>query len=49
MSVEKPRGKSHIYYDDDALERMKRYYKIEHYDELLRFIKTHRLQNQDGR
>ena len=34
MSVEKPRGKSPVYYDDDTLERMKRYYKIEQYDEL---------------
>ena len=49
MSVEKLRGKSHVHYDDDTLERMKRYYKIEHYDELLRFIKTHGLQNQDDR
>ena len=32
MSVEKLRGKSHVHYDDDTLERMKRYYKIEHYD-----------------
>ena len=36
-------------YDDDTLERMKRYYKIEHYDELQRFIKSHGLQNEDDR
>ena len=49
MSVEKPTGKLHVHYDDDILERMKRYYKIEDYDELLRFIKTHGLQNEDDR
>ncbi len=49
MSVEKLRGKSHVHYDDYTLERMKRYYKIEQYDELLRFIKTHGLQNEDDR
>jgi hypothetical protein len=49
MSVEKPRGNSHVHYDDIILERMKRYYKIEDYDELLRFIKTHGLQNEDDR
>ena len=36
--MEKPRRKSHGHYDDDTLERMKHYYKIEDYDELLRFI-----------
>ena len=49
MSVEKPRGKSHVHYNDDTLERMKRYYKIEDYDESLRFIKTHGLQNENDR
>jgi hypothetical protein len=49
MDVEKPRGKSHVYYDVDTLERMKRYPKIEHYGELVRFIKTHGLQNEDDR
>lgn len=28
-------------YDDAMLERMKRYYKVEDYDELLKFIKRH--------
>jgi hypothetical protein len=28
-------------YDDATLERMKRYYKVEDHDELLRYIKTH--------
>lgn len=28
-------------YDDDTIERMKRYYKVETHDELLKFIKTH--------
>ena len=49
MGVEKLRGKLHVHYDDIILERMKRYYKIEDYDELLRFIKTHGLQNEDDR
>lgn len=47
--MDRPRGKSYVHYDDDTLERMKRYYKIEHYDELLRFIKTQGLQNEDDR
>ena len=47
--MDRPRGKPHVHYDDDTLERMKRYYKIEHYDVLLRFIKTHGLQNEDDR
>jgi hypothetical protein len=34
---------SHTIYDDATLERMKRYYKVEDHDELLRFIKTHGL------
>lgn len=34
---------SHIIYDDATLERMKRYYKIDDHDELLRFIKTNGL------
>jgi|GEM_PF-245577 hypothetical protein len=28
-------------YDDAMIERMKRYYKVEDHDELLKFIKTH--------
>jgi len=32
---------SHPVYDDDTIERMKRYYKVEDHDELLKFIKTH--------
>ena len=33
---------------DDTLEEMKRYYKIDNHDELLRFIKTHGLKNDDS-
>ena len=32
---------SHPVYDDALIERMKRYYKVEGHDELLKFIKTH--------
>jgi hypothetical protein len=32
---------SYPLYDDDLLERMKRYYKVEDPDELLKYIKTH--------
>ena len=28
-------------YDDAVIEQMKRYYKVEDHDELLKFIKTH--------
>ncbi|HEX2014084.1 MAG TPA: hypothetical protein VLA68_02540 [Nitrososphaera sp.] len=28
-------------YDDALLERMKRYYKVEDHDELLKYIKNH--------
>ena len=32
-------------YDDETLERMKKYYKIDNDDDLLRFIKSHGLKN----
>ena len=35
-------------YDDKTLEHMKHYYKIEHHDELLRYIKKHGLRVDDG-
>jgi len=31
------------HYDHETLERMKKYYKVEDHDDLLRFIKTHGL------
>jgi hypothetical protein len=46
--VEKARVKKRVLYDDDTLEEMKRYYKIENQDELLRFIKTHGLKDDDS-
>jgi hypothetical protein len=33
------------HYDDETLERMKKYYKVENEEDLLRFIKTHGLKN----
>ena len=33
------------HYDDETLEKMKRYYKIDDQGELLRFIKSHGLKN----
>jgi len=39
--------KRRVHYDDETLEKMKRYYKIDDHDELLRFIKTHGLKNYD--
>jgi hypothetical protein len=33
------------HYDDETLERMKKYYKIDNHDDLLRFIRTHGLKN----
>ena len=41
--MEKVKEKNH--YDDETLERMKKYYKIDDDDDLLRFIKTHGLKN----
>ena len=38
---EVPKDDSYPIYDDATLERMKRYYKVEDHDELLKFIKTH--------
>lgn len=46
--VEKARVKKRVLYDNDTLEEMKRYYKIDNHDELLRFIKTHGLKNDDS-
>jgi hypothetical protein len=43
----KAKVKRSIHYDDETLEKMKKYYKIDDYDELLRFIKTHGLKNYD--
>lgn len=37
--------KRYVNYDDETLEKLKRYYKIDDHDELLRFIKTHGLKN----
>lgn len=37
--------KKHVHYDDETLEKMKRYYKIDDNEELLRFIKTHGLKD----
>ena len=33
------------HYGDETLERMKKYYKVDNDDDLLRFIKTHGLKN----
>jgi hypothetical protein len=33
------------HYDDETLERMKKYYRIDNDDDLLRFIKTHGLKD----
>ncbi len=43
--MEEGKEKRHPHYDDETLEKMKRYYKIDDHDELLRFIKTHGLKN----
>ena len=43
--MEKARVRKHVHYDDETLEKMKRYYKIHDHDELLRFIKTQGLKN----
>jgi hypothetical protein len=45
--MEKAKVRKDVYYDDETLEKMKRYYKIDNHDELLRFIKTHGLKNYD--
>ena len=39
--------KRHSHYDDDTLERMKHYYKIDDHESLLRFIKIHGLTAED--
>ena len=36
-----PEEKNYSFYDDATLERMKRYFRQEDQDELLRYIKTH--------
>jgi hypothetical protein len=40
----KPKIKKH-HYDDETLERMKKYYKVDNEDDLLRFIKSHGLKS----
>lgn len=40
-------NKRHPHYDDDILERMKHYYKIDDHESLLRFIKIHGLRVED--
>jgi len=45
--MESAKVKKYPHYDDETLEKMKRYYKIDNQDELLRFIKTHGLKNYD--
>lgn len=36
-----------VQYDDETLEHMKRYYKIQDHESLLRFIKLHGLMADD--
>ena len=43
--MEKAKSKRYVHYDDETLEKMKRYYKIDDHDELLRFIKTQGLKH----
>ena len=43
--MERARVKRPVHYDDETLEKMKRYYKIDDNEELVRFIKTHGLKN----
>ena len=45
--MEKAKVKRRVHYDDETLEKMKRYYKIDNHVELLRFIKTHGLRDYD--
>ena len=45
--MERAKVKKYTHYDDETLEKMKRYYKIDDQDELLRFIETHGLKNSD--
>ena len=45
--MEKAKVKRRVHYDDETLEKMKRYYKIDNHEELLRFIKTHGFRDYD--
>jgi len=45
--MEKAKVKRRVHYDDETLEKMKRYYKIDNHEELLRFIRTHGLRDYD--
>lgn len=44
MYMVKPKIKK-PHYDDEILERMKKYYKVDNDDDLLRFLKAHGLKN----
>jgi len=45
--MERAKVKKYPHYNDETIEKMKRYYKIDNQEELLRFIKTHGLKNYD--
>jgi hypothetical protein len=45
--MEKAKVKRRVHYDDETLEKMKRYYNIDNHEELLRFIKTQGLRDYD--
>ena len=45
--MDKAKVKRRVHYDDETLEKMKRYYNIDNHEELLRFIKTQGLRDYD--
>ena len=45
--MEKAKVKRRVDYNDETLEKMKRYYKIDNNEKVSRFIKTHGLRNYD--
>ena len=47
MSVRKGNKNFHTIYDDKTLENMKRYYRIDTDDELVKYIKGNRLMELD--
>lgn len=44
----KNREKRRHIYDDHTIDNLKKYYQIDNHDELLKFVKRHRIHDEDN-